>query len=62
MVVNMSPRASHTQRGPKIMKIMSFENSRGGAPGVTIPLIGSLIGQKEGPVIKHTRRVGRKVE
>ena len=31
MLGNMSPRASHTQKGLKIIKIRSFEGSRGEA-------------------------------
>ena len=36
---NLSPRASCTQKDPKIIKLMSFEGSMGRGLEVTIPLI-----------------------
>ena len=42
MLVSMFTRAAQTQ-GSKIIEIMSFEGSREGPSGVTIPSIGSLI-------------------
>ena len=43
MLVNMSLRAPCTQGRSKLIKIISFEGSRGCPPEVTIPLIGPLI-------------------
>ena len=44
MLVSMSTRTRYTQRDPKIIRIMSFEGSRENPPGMTIPVIGLLIG------------------
>ena len=42
MLASMSPRASCTQRDPKMIKLMRFEEARVSLPEVTIPLIGAL--------------------